>query len=80
MCGTGDPSLGPAGKLVDFFSLSPADKKVLFSFSQGVEREHTWGWGAIAAPATVTVSDAQKKKTTQRLRFERPSPVTPTAL
>ena len=52
MCGTEDPSLGPAGKLVDFFPLPPADKKALSSFSQGVEREHTWGWGAIAAPAT----------------------------
>ena len=35
---------------------------------------------AIAAPATGIVSDAQKKKTTQRLRFERFSAVTPTAL
>ena len=76
------PESGTSWKARRLFFPSPRlTRKLYFLFLRGL-RESTRGGGGPSPllPPEGTVSDAQKKKTTQRLRFERPSAVTPTTL
>ena len=79
------PESGNSCKARRLFFPSPRlTRKLYFLLLSHGLRESTrggaWGRHRRSCHRKGTVSDAQKKKTTQRLRFERPSPVTPTAL